>query len=103
MLEFLRDACISRHGQFEVKSDLEKHSSSRDDSLPEISMKDDVDELDDVELDMFGKVSMNQKTFTQSALEPKRKLNNDLHIVHGPSLAKLDHQSVRLRPVYIKN
>ena len=45
MLEVLRDACISRHGQFEMRSDVERHSCSDNDSPPDNSMEDD-DELD---------------------------------------------------------
>ena len=46
--------------------------------------------------DMFGKVS-------KVMLEPERKLNNDLHFVHDPSLSELEHQRGIARLVYIKN
>ena len=95
MLEFLRDAYISRHGQFEVRSDLERYSSSDDDSLPDNSMEDD-DKLDMCKEILYNEIGnanqkrramvrlgrqshpdcrqgTKQKTFTQSALEPERK------------------------------
>ena len=54
MLEFLRDACICRHGQLEVRSDLERDSDSDNDAVLENESKVDA------ELDMCKEILCNE-------------------------------------------